>query len=115
MDNFALYHWAPATRRGQINRYGLRPGSRSSCGEWKPPYVCLADSPLLAWQLIGRYRPQILEWDLWWTSGAAVFPYETIPFDNGDIREYRVYHRIYKRDLWMVGSRINEHHSVEAS
>lgn len=109
-DNFALYHWAPTARRGQINRYGLRPGSLSSDRLWKPPYVCLADGPLLAWNLIGPYRPHIRDWDLWWTNGAAVFPYETIPCDNGDTREYRVYHRVYKRDLWLVGSRVNEHY-----
>lgn len=105
-----MYHWAPISRRKQIIRYGLRPGSRSSCGEWKPPYVCLADSPLLAWQLIGRYRPQIEQWDLWWTHSDAAVPYEEIPSDNGDVREYRIYHRIYKRDLWYVGTRVNEHH-----
>ncbi|NOQ62718.1 hypothetical protein [Mycolicibacterium fortuitum] len=110
-DDFALYHWAPTTRRRQINHYGLRPGSLSSDRLWKPPYICLADSPLLAWNLIGRYRPHIHEWDLWWTSGSAVGHYETIPFDDGEIREYRVYHRIFKRDLWMVGTRLNEHHT----
>lgn len=73
-------------------------------------YVCLADGPLLAWNLIGPYCPHIRDWDLWWTNGAAVFPYETIPCDNGDTREYRVYHRVYKRDLWLVGSRVNEHY-----
>lgn len=110
MENFALYHWAPKSRRGQINRFGLRPGSLSSDRLWKPPYVCLADGPKFAWQLIGRFRPEIEEWDLWHTSSALCFPYETIPCDNGDIREYRVYHRIFKRNLWMVGTRINESH-----
>jgi len=90
-------------------RYGLRPGSVSSCRQWKPPYVCLADSPSLAWGLIGRFRPSIRDWDLWWTTGAAAYPFETIPWDDGEVREYRVYHRIFKRDLWFVGSRINEH------
>lgn len=41
--------------------------------------------------------------------------YETIPFDDGEIREYRVYHRIFKRDLWMVGTRLNEHHTLAPS
>lgn len=111
-DSFALYHWAPATRRKQINRYGLRPGSLSSCRQWKPPYVCLADSPLLAWNLVGRFRPLIREWDLWWTSSDAVGDYEVIPTDDGDVREYRVYHRIFKRDLWLVGTRINEYYDI---
>ena len=112
-ENFSLYHWAPKARRGQINRFGLKPGSLSSCRQWKPPYVCLADSPSLAWGLIGRFRPQIEEWDLWWTSANACFPYEEIPWDDGSVREYRVYHRIFKRDLWMVGSRINEFYKAD--
>jgi|SRR5690606_26451093 len=111
MNNFALYHWSPTDRRKNIIRYGLRPGSLSSCREWKPPYVCLAESPLLAWQLIGRFRPEIRDWDLWWTTGHDAAPYETLPFDNGEIKEYRCYHRVYKRHLWYVGSRVNEHFS----
>ncbi len=110
MTGFALYHWAPTSRRKQITRYGLKPGSLSSCGQWKPPYICLAHSPRQAWNLIGRFRPQIPEWDLWWTSSDVVGGYEIIPDDYGDAREYRVYHRIFKRHLWLVGTRINEHH-----
>jgi hypothetical protein len=49
---------------------------------------------------------------LWWTSSDAVGDYETIPFDNGNVREYRVYHRIFKRDLWLVGTRINEYYDI---
>ena len=107
---FALYHWAPTSRRRQINRYGLRPGSLSSDRLWRPPYVCLADGPRAAWQLIGRYRRQIRDWDLWWTTSHAAAPMEMIPYDDGSPREYRVYQRIFKRDLWLVGTRVNEHH-----
>lgn len=109
MGGFALYHWAPTSRRKSITRYGLRPGSLSSDRLWRPPYVCFAPGPLHAWQLIGRFRPLIAEWDLWWTSSGSVGSYEEIPDDHGDVREYRVYHRIYKRDLWLVGSRPNEY------
>ena len=113
--DFALYHWAPTERRKQIIRYGLRPGSRSSCGEWKPPYICFADGPKQAWNLIGRFRPYIAEWDLWWTHSGAVGGYEIVPDDSGEPREYRVYQRVFKRDLWLVGTRPNEYHSPEAS
>lgn len=109
-DSFALYHWAPTERRKQIIRFGLRPGSVSSCRQWKPPYICLANSPHLAWDLIGRYRPTIREWDLWWTTSDAAAPMEMLPFDDGTPKEYRVYHRIFKRDIWFVGSRLNEHY-----
>lgn len=109
-DSFALYHWAPTERRKQITRFGLRPGSVSSCRQWKPPYICLANNPHLAWDLIGRHRPTIREWDLWWTTSDAAAPMEMLPFDDGTPKEYRVYHRIFKRDIWFVGSRLNEHY-----
>lgn len=115
MSDFALYHWSPTARRKQIIRYGLRPGSVSSCRLWKPPYVCFADSPLRAWSLIGRFRPEIEHWDLWWTTSAAVSGYEIIPYDNNEPKEYRVYERVFKRDLWLVGSRTNEHYLVPSS
>jgi hypothetical protein len=111
LDSFAMYHWAPTSRRKQINRYGLRPGSLSSDRLWKPPYVCFADGPQQAWRLIGRFRPTILEWDLWWTANDCVGGYEIIFDDTGQAREYRVYNRIFKRDLWLVGTRLNEHYA----
>lgn len=40
-----LFHWSPASNRRSIDAYGLRPGSTSNDGDWKPPHVCLADSP----------------------------------------------------------------------
>ena len=113
--DFALYHWAPAARRKQIQRYGLRPGSLSSCRMWRPPYVCLADGPIQAWRLIGQFRPAIRDWDLWLTGAASLHGYEVIPWDDGTPREYRIYHRIFKRDLLYVGSRENEHYTEEAS
>ena len=71
--------------------------------------------PLLAWNLIGRFRSHVPEWDLWWTSSDAVGDYEAIPFDNGNVREYRVYHRIFKRDLWFVGTRPNEYYERQSA
>lgn len=115
MTNFALYHWSPAERRKQIVKYGLRPGSVSSDRLWRPPYVCFADSPYRAWLLIGRYRPEIRDWDLWHTSSGDLDGYEVIPSDDGEPREYRVYHRVFKRHLWMVGSRQNEHFTEEVT
>ena len=38
---------------------------------------------------------------------------EEIPDGHGNTREYRVYHRVYQRSLWMVGTRINEHHQEQ--
>jgi hypothetical protein len=66
-----LYHWAPATRRKQIIRYGLRPGMRTttSSGPLGAPCVCFADSPSWAWALSGG-MPRAADgtWDLWQTS-----------------------------------------------
>src|SRR5574343_300047 len=40
---------SPVYRRKQILKRGLCPGSRSRCGQWKPPYICFSDSPSFAW------------------------------------------------------------------
>lgn len=106
-EPFVLYHWAPTARRKQITRHGLRPSSRSVDGLWKPPYVCFSDNPSLAWSLSGRFHPEITPWDLWMTWSDVPAGYEALPFDGGaaGVKEYRVYERIYKRNLWRVGSR----------
>lgn len=114
-DGFALYHWAPRERRKSIERRGLEPGHWSPDRLWKPPCICLANGPKMAWLLCGRYRPGIREWDLWWVSSLDLEGYEIIPSDDGEPREYRVYHRIYKRHLWMVGTRVNEHYQTTES
>ena len=106
-QSIALYHWAPTERRKSIIRYGLRPNMLSADRLWRAPYICLADGPWTAWQLIGRHRPHIEHWDLWWTSSDRIGEH----YQRTDLpREWRVSERIYKRDLWLVGSRINEHY-----
>ncbi len=105
----ALYHWAPQARRKQIIRYGLRPGMRGTTSAgWKAPYVCFADSPSWAWALSGgmRWTPAG-EWDLWQTwqerlTEPIVLADPEIP---SGIYEVRTEHRVYKRDLWLVGTR----------
>ena len=102
-----LYHWAPVERRPSILRRGLVPGSWSRDRLWRPPYVCFADSPSLAWGLSGGTSPTHSEWDLWMVDDDRLGGYEVIPFDGEPdrIKEYRVYERVYKRDLWWVGTR----------
>jgi hypothetical protein len=79
--------------------------------------VCFSDDPILAWTLSG---------DIWWEEGPRFkslvlwlcYPefqtsfkgWETIPDTYPDtgrsyIKEYRVYERIFKRDLIFVGTR----------
>jgi len=45
-------------------------------------------------------------WDLWMVWSNKLEGYETLAL-GGDHKptEYRVYHRIPKRDIWYVGSR----------
>lgn len=106
---FPLYHWSPTTRRGQINRRGLVPGSLSTDRLWRPPFVCFADSPSLAWALSGMTGrgPEVASWDLWMTWSDVPSGMEAILFDDdrSRVKEYRVYERIYKRDLWYVATR----------
>jgi hypothetical protein len=85
------------------------PGKKSTDGLWKPPYVCLARDPEHAWNLSGHFRADE-PWDLWQTWEHVLQDPQVITEKhrtNGVeyIKEWRVYHRIYKRDIWYVGTR----------
>lgn len=105
-----LYHWSPASRRKQILRYGLRPGMRTTTTteDLGGAAICLADSPSWAWALSGgmRWTPDG-EWDLWQTSLDRLKDPIVLatPDRPSGLYEVRTPHRIYKRDLWYVGSR----------
>jgi hypothetical protein len=105
-----LYHWAPWKRRGQILRYGLRPGMRTttSTGLLGGSCICLADSPSWAWTLSGGmpHAPGG-QWDLWQTSLDRLTDPLVLATDErpSGLYEVRTEHRIYKRDIWWVGSR----------
>lgn len=110
---FPLYHWSPSTRRKQIERRGMVPGSWSPDRAWRPPCICYADSPQLAWRLSGALHPEHPSWDLWMTwsdvpSGFEEIPFDGVPGAQGWVKEYRVYERIFKRDLWYVATRAAE-------
>lgn len=108
-----LYHWAPASRRKQIIRYGLRPGMKTTTNvsddEWKAPYICFGDSPSWAWALSGAQRGTAPgEYDLWMTDLSRLTEpalLESTGRPTG-LHEVRTAHRVYKRDLWYAGSRI---------
>lgn len=106
-----LCHWAPTSRRKRIERMGLMPGSLSRDRLWRPPYVCFANSPSLGWALSGGMRGNEPgeQWDLWMVHDDRLNGYEVLAFDDDPdaIKEVRVYERIYKRDLWYVGSRFS--------
>jgi hypothetical protein len=111
----ALYHWAPASRRKQIIRYGLIPGRRitTSTGSVTvsggSPCVCFADSPSWAWALSGgmRWTPGG-EWDLWmtWQDKLTEPVVLAAPDRPSGLYEVRTAHRVFKRDVWYVGSRV---------
>ena len=102
---FILYHWSPRSRHGQIEKYGLRPGSRARYDKWNPPYICFCASPSAAWGCLTNKEEG--EWDLWMVWSGVPSGYEILPTYGADILpEYRVYERIYKRDIWYVGTRV---------
>uniref|UniRef100_A0A6M3JF93 Uncharacterized protein n=1 Tax=viral metagenome TaxID=1070528 RepID=A0A6M3JF93_9ZZZZ len=44
--------------------------------------------------------------DLWMVWSNNLKGYETLSTDgSGKPTEYRVYHRVFKRDIWYVGTR----------
>jgi hypothetical protein len=107
---FPIFHWSPSTRRKQIERYGFRVGMWSVDRAWKPPCTCWAPDPQLAWWLSGRNHPEVDSWDLWQTWSDVPSGMEALidcRRDNGVhyVKEYRVYERIFKRDIWLVATR----------
>lgn len=105
-----LYHWSPKSRRKQIIRYGLRPAMRcTTTTEVLGSCVCFADSPSWAWALSGgmRWTP-CGEWDLWQTSLDRLIDPVVLATDErpSGLYEVRTEHRVYKRDLWLVGTRV---------
>jgi len=108
-----FYHWSPTRNRNSINKYGLRIDCKTLQGDWRPPFVCFSDDPQLAWVLSGRMWPDIHEWDLWMChvpTQTSFDHYEIITDTFRDtgryyIKEYRVYTRIYKRDLTYLATR----------
>jgi hypothetical protein len=103
-----LFHWSPAVRRKQIIRHGLRPRQRpvTSSHDFRQPVVCFAESPSWAWALSGDFHPEVSLWDLWQTSLRSLTDPILMPsYDSHRWHEVRTEHRVFKRDLWLVGQR----------
>lgn len=100
---FILYHWSPVSRRKQILKQGLCPNKISRCGQWKPPYICFSQSPSTAWGASAMMDRRPMSYDLWMLWSDHLEGYETLKLGNNT--EYRVYHRIPKRNIWLVGTR----------
>lgn len=109
-----LYHWSPTSNRNMINRFGLQTHRLSLQGNWRPPYVCFSDEPNLAWILSGKMFPDIKSWDLWmcYYSSQTSFKHHEVILDTTRysgrhyVKEYRIYSRVYKRDLIYIATRI---------
>ena len=106
-----LFHWSPRARRKQIKRYGLRPNMRSSTSQWRAPYVCFADTPSWAWALSGgmSWTPSG-EWDLWsvWMRDLTALTIQATPDRPSGLYEVRTEDRVFKKNIWYVGSRVKE-------
>jgi hypothetical protein len=108
-----LYHWSPTRNRASINHSGLEVNKKTLQGDWRPPYVCFSDDPQLAWVLSGRIWPEIESWDLWMCHVPTQTSFEhyeiiTDTFINTGrhyVKEYRVYTRVFKRDLVYIATR----------
>lgn len=106
------YHWSPSTNRRSIQKLGLMPGRKTIQNvDFRPPYVCLAPDPVLAWTLSGRMFDEIPSWDLWSCHLGRIDSVYEVLFDTfidtgrHYLKEYRVYGRIFKRDLHYVATR----------
>lgn len=111
--DLVLYHWSPSSNRRSIEKVGLTPGRKTLQGDWRPPYVAFSDEPRLAWFLSGRMWPSIRSWDLWMVYHEFQTSYDGLELitdtypDTGRTftKEYRIYTRIFKRDLSYIGTR----------
>lgn len=61
----------------------------------------------MAWALSGATDrgAEHPRWDLWTVWSDRLEGYEIMSFNDGTAFEYRVYHRVYKRDVWYVATR----------
>ncbi len=103
-----LFHWSPRARRKQILRYGLRPWCRPSAATCRAPFVCFGDSPSWAWALSAEMHwAPAGEWDLWQTTLDRLTDPVVLASEDrlSGIHEVRTEHRVFKRDLWHVGTR----------
>lgn len=109
MSDRLLFHWSPTDRRPGVTAGGLKPGSVSVDRLWRPPYVCLADSPSLAWALSGMTErgQEHRDWDLWCVWRSHLTEYLPVLYDDDTerVKEYRVHETIRPDWLWYVGSR----------
>jgi hypothetical protein len=75
---------------------------------FRAPYICFADSPSWAWSLSGAKNwPLDAEWDLWmvYLDRLTDPVVHATPDRKSGLYEVRTEHRVYRKDIWYVGSR----------
>ena len=108
-----LYHWSPTAHRKQIIRRGLVPGRRATTHPlpgFRAPALCFGDTPSWAWALSGAQESAPSgSWDLWQAYLADLTDPYVLPRDDGNgMHEWRTPARVYKRNLWLVGTRVKD-------
>lgn len=104
---FALYHWAPTSRRASIRKHGLQIGRKHVAHSpgWQAGYLCFSDCPAYAWALSGDTLPP-RAWDLWLVRSCDI-PDLRYREDHKGLTpaEYRTNRNIQPQALWFVASR----------
>lgn len=106
----SLYHWTPTRHRKGIIRHGLLPHRRPTTHaspSWRSRYICFGDTAHWAWELSGAQRSAPAgDWDLWATRLSDLTEPRILPCDDvNGVHEIRTEHRVYKRHLWLAGTR----------
>lgn len=95
-----LYHWSPRRNRARILKHGLRPHELSVDRDWRPPYICFADTPFMGLNLCLKFRAgSIIDLYEVWLSGYPLYRRR----DFG--REYRVRVPVDRRRIRLIASR----------
>lgn len=101
-----LFHYSPTDRRASIQRRGLQLSRPPVTSTARCDYICLSQSPSLAWSLsAGACGQRGQEWDCWQVVLDADDEVEVRPFMGNRIQELRVRNAIPKSRIWLVGSR----------
>ena len=104
------YHWAPTTRRNNIQRRGLQPGSLSRNRKARWPFISLSSDAQFAYDSANTYQTITEPMDLWVVNlfdalGERDY-FESLQHNtDNDTAEVRVYTRIPARHLWLAATR----------
>jgi hypothetical protein len=102
-----LFHYSPTARRLSIPRRGLQLNRAPVTSTARCGYICLSQTPSLAWTLSAAASGERgQEWDCWQVSLDLTDEVEVRPFTGNRIQELRVRNPIPKSRIWLVGTRM---------